>query len=426
MHELRIILGREFGERVRTRSFVLSTLLTPVFLLAILLGPMLADRMGGSREINLALVDDSGSGIGSEIAAALTTPAGEDGGRLAVHVVPGTAAAVQDSLAAEVLADRVDGLLIVPADILAGAPVQYRARSVTDTGLQRRIAAASSSAAQGRRLEAAGIDPGLLAGIMHPVQVSAQRLGVSGGEEQSAEAGILFSLMIGFALYMLILLYGVQVLQSVQEEKTNRISEILVSSIRASYLMLGKVLGVGMAALAQVCIWIVLAVVLSRLLGGLLGDGDGELSMLGSMVAQVNPGMVAAVLGFLLLGFLLYASLFAAAGAAAASSEDAQRFTFPLIMPLIIPMMVTVPIISAPRDPMAVVLSWIPFTMPIAMPMRMGAGGTSTLEIAASLGLLGLSVVLLGVIAGKIYRIGILSTGKRPTMGELVRWVRMA
>src|SRR5690606_2112254 len=113
----------------------------------------------------------------------------------------------------------------------------------------------------------------------------------------------LFSLMIGFALYMLILLYGVQVLQSVQEEKTNRISEILVSSIRASYLMLGKVLGVGMAALAQVCIWIVLAVVLSRLLGGLLGDGDGELSMLGSMVAQVNPGMVAAVLGFLLLGF---------------------------------------------------------------------------------------------------------------------------
>ena len=426
MHELKIILGREFGERVRTRSFVLSTLLTPVFFLAILLGPILADRMGGGRDLSFALVDESGTGLGEEISAALTTPAGEDGGRWTVRTVPGTAAAVQDSLAAEVLADRIDGLLIVPAGILEGAPVQYRARSVTDTGLQRRIAAVASAAAQGRRLESAGIDAGQLAGIMHPVQVSASRLGSSGGEEQSAEAGILFSLMIGFALYMLILLYGVQVLQSVQEEKTNRISEILISSMRASHLMLGKVLGVGMAALTQICIWIALALLLSRPLGGMMTDGGGELSMVGGILSQADPGMLVAVLGYLLLGFLLYASLFAAAGAAAASSEDAQRFTFPLIMPLIVPMMVTVSIISAPRDALAVVLSWIPFTMPIAMPMRLGAGGAGGLEVTASLAVLGLSVMLLGVIAGKIYRIGILSTGKRPTFAELVRWVRTA
>ena len=136
--------------------------------------------------------------------------------------------------------------------------------------------------------------------------------------------------------------------------------------------------------------------------------------------------LVAIVLAYLLLGFFLYASLFAAAGAAAASSEDAQRFTFPLIMPLIIPMMMMGVIVEAPPDTLAVVLGWIPLTMPLAMPMRIGAGGTSGLEVAASLVALAVSVVLLGVVAGKIYRIGILSTGKRPTLRELARWLRMA
>lgn len=424
MHELRIILGREFRERVRTKSFVLSTLLTPVFFVGILFGPLLIERMGGGQERVLAMIDESGSAIGDEIARALSGPEGDDADRLTVRVVPGTAAALEDSLAAEVLADRLDGLLVVPSDILYGGAVQYRARSVTDTGLQRRISAAASAAAQGRRLEGAGIDPSMLADIMHPVQVNASRVG-GGGEEQSAEAGIFVSLMVGFALYMLILLYGVQVLQSVQEEKNNRISEILVSSMRASHLMLGKVLGVGMAAFLQIAIWIGLALVLARPLGGMLGDG-GEMSMLAGLVSQVEPSLIVSVLGFLLLGFFLYASLFAAAGAAAASSEDAQRFTFPLIMPLIIPMMTISSIISAPRDALAVVLSWIPFTMPLAMPIRIGAGGTTGVEVAASLVVLALSVLLLGTLAGKIYRIGILSTGKRPTMRELVRWLRTA
>lgn len=425
MHELRIILGREFRERVRTKSFVLSTLLTPVFFLGILLGPVLVDRMGGGQERVLALIDESGAAIGDDLASALSAPQG-DGDHLTIRVVPGTAAAVEDSLASEVLADRLDGLLIVPPDVLQGGAVRYRARSVTDTGLQRRIAAAASTAAQGRRLQVAGIDPARLAGVMQPVQVNAARIGGSGAEEQSAEAGIFFSLIVGFALYMLILLYGVQVLQSVQEEKTNRISEILVSSIRASHLMLGKVLGVGMAALLQIAIWIGLALLLARPLGGMLASDGGDLSMLGSLVSQVEPSLVVSVLGFLMLGFLLYASLFAAAGAAAASSEDAQRFTFPLIMPLIIPMMVMASIISAPRDTLAVVLSWIPFTMPLAMPIRIGAGGTTGAEVAASLVVLALSVLLLGALAGKIYRIGILSTGKRPTMRELLRWLRTA
>jgi ABC-2 type transport system permease protein len=425
MRELGIVLRREFLERVRTKSFMLSTLLTPLFFLLIMLGPVLSQQLIGGDEKEFAVLDEAGQGFGEEVATALSAlDAGSDSYRATAVTAGG--AAVRDSLIQAVLREELDGVITLPPDLLEGGAVQYRALSVTDVGLQRRIAGTVSNVVQGRRLATAGIDQRRLAAIMAPVRLEAARLTSEGGTGESAESGMLFSIMVGFALYMLILLYGVQVLQSVQEEKTNRIAEILVSSIKASHLMLGKVLGVGLAALLQVAIWLALAAALSAPIGSLMQRASMPPGLFSGLLSRVDPMLVAVVVAYLLLGFFLYASLFAAAGAAAASSEDAQRFTFPLIMPLIIPMMMTGAIVSAPRDTLAVVLGWIPLTMPLAMPMRIGAGGTTSLEVAASLVVLAASVVLLGVIAGKIYRIGILSTGKRPTMRELARWLRMA
>jgi len=129
---------------------------------------------------------------------------------------------------------------------------------------------------------------------------------------------------------------------------------------------------------------------------------------------------------YLVLGFFLYATLFAAVGAAAASTEDAQRFTFPLILPLFVPMFLAEGIVAAPSGTTAVVLSWIPFTAPLVVPMRMGAGGTAPWEVGGTLLVLALSVVAVSWVAGKIYRVGILSTGTRPSLGDLLRWIRMA
>lgn len=424
MRELGIVLRREFLERVRTKSFILSTLLTPLFFLLVMLGPVLSEQLIGGQQRKIAVLDGAGDGLGTEIAAAIAAlDNGSDSYEAtAIPARPGA----QDSLIQAVLGEELDGLVILPPDLLQGGAVQYRAMSVTDGGLQRRIADAVTGVVQGRRLATAGIDQGLLAAIMAPVPVQAARLTSEGGTGESAESGMLFSIMVGFALYLLILLYGVQVLQSVQEEKTNRIAEILVSSIKASHLMLGKVLGVGLAALLQVSIWLAVAALLAGPIGSLLRAASMPPGLFSGLLTRLDPWLVATVLAYLLLGFFLYASLFAAAGAAAASSEDAQRFTFPLIMPLIIPMMMLGAIVSAPQDTLAVVLGWIPLTMPLAMPMRIGAGGTTNFEVVASLVVLFVSVLLLGVLAGKIYRIGILSTGKRPTFGELIRWLRTA
>lgn len=426
MRELAIVLRREFLERVRSRSFLLSTILTPVFFLLVLLLPVLSTRWAGGEDRFLGIVDESTTGVGAELAAALSEPAGVGDDRVYASVITSPAPETLDSLVQAVVSERLDGFIIIPEDVVEGGALQYRARTVTDVGFQRRVRDAATAAVQARRLETAGIDAAILAEVMAPVQLNAARLTRQGETGEGAEAGMLFSIMVGFALYMLILLYGVQVLQSVQEEKTNRIAEILVSSIRASHLMLGKVLGVGLAALLQIAIWIGLAVALIGPMQPVLSASGAEPGMVSGLFSRIELSLVAVVVAYLLLGFFLYASLFAAAGAAAASSEDAQRFTFPLIMPLIIPMMMTGVIVSAPQSTLALVLGWIPLTMPLAMPMRIGAGGTGAVETAATLVLLLASVLVLGSLAGKIYRIGILSTGKRPSFAELLRWLRTA
>jgi ABC-2 type transport system permease protein len=387
---------------------------------------MLEQQFSGADDRYFAIVDESPSGIGAEVATAFSQTDGSGSNRYHVSVAASSLEVLQDSLVQAVLDDELHGYFVLPPDVMESGSVQYRARSVTDSGLQRRFGLAVTSAVQGRRLETAGIDPAQLAAIMAPVPVQAARLTSEGGTGESAESGMLFSIIVGFALYMLIMLYGVQVLQSVQEEKTNRIAEILVSSMRASHLMLGKVLGVGFAALLQIVIWAAMAVLLARPIGAMTARASDSPSVLSELITRLDPGLLALVLAYLLLGFFLYASLFAAAGAAASSVEDAQRFTLPLVMPLIIPMMMTQAIVSAPRDTLAVTLGWIPLTMPLVMPMRIGAGGTTSLEAAASLVVLAVSVMVLGVIAGKIYRIGILNTGKRPTVRQLVRWLRAA
>jgi ABC-2 type transport system permease protein len=424
---LPIILRREFVERVRSRSFILSTILTPVFLSLFAVGPALTGRMrggGGGGTYQISVLDEQ-SAIGARTVQIINAAPAGDGRLVASETLAdpdGSSAARLDSLVAE---GAIDGYLLILLEGMPGGRIELHHGDELPAWVRSRVITAVSMATQGERLREVGVPESELSRLFRPVDVQMVRVSdrMSGGS--AGEGTFAVSMLVGFLLYFLILLYGAQVMHSVQEEKTSRIAEVLVSSVSPTDLMLGKVLGVGATALAQVAIWAVFARVVLGARESLTGFGVPAM-VFELLSADVAAGILLSSLGYLVLGFFLYATLFAAVGAAAASTEDAQRFTFPIILPLFVPMFLAEAIVAAPRGTTAVVLSWIPLTAPLVVPMRIGAGGARSWEIGATLLLLALSVLAVSWMAGKIYRVGILSTGTRPSLGELVRWIRMA
>jgi ABC-2 type transport system permease protein len=199
---------------------------------------------------------------------------------------------------------------------------------------------------------------------------------------------------------------------------------VIVSSVKATHLMAGKVLGLASVALLQVGIWAGFGLLVSTLaprLGPRFGMDAGPLRAL-----QMSPSVWGALLIFFVLGFVLYAALYAAAGSTVTSEQEAQQLAFPLMMPLFIPIVFIMPILTDPLGSTARTLSMIPLFAPVVMPMRVVATDIPLWEIALSVGLLVLGMAAVVWLAAKIYRVGILSTGKKPSLRELVRWLRMA
>lgn len=425
MTRLPVIFRREYVERIRSRSFLLSTLLTPLLTALFALGPAISGRVAGDgRSYHFVVVDETEQ-AGSRVVDLLRESHARHGGRARAEGGLGPVAGIREELETQIAESSVDGYVWIPADVSGSNRFELHVSSEVPATVQREVEAAVSRAVQFSRLQAAGLSDDEVALLFQPVVPETRVARPHGSEERRAGGGMGLGLAVGFVLYTLILLYGTQVMHSVQEEKTSRIAEVLISSVRPIELMLGKVLGVGAAALTQLAIWAVLARVAYDSRGALerLGLPTGALDLLST---ELPAGTLASVGTYLVLGFLLYATLFAAVGAAAGSTEDAQRFTFPIIIPLFIPMFLAEAIISDPQGTAAVALSWLPLTAPLVVPMRIGAQGVPPAEIGATLLAMAASVLAVGWVAGKIYRVGILMTGSRPKLRDLVKWIRMA
>jgi ABC-2 type transport system permease protein len=285
----------------------------------------------------------------------------------------------------------------------------------------RDLRSAGTRAVQSERLKTAGISAQAVAALIAPVNVDEAKITSRGEERGGALSTFLAAYVVAFLIYVMTTLYGVAVMRSVLEEKTNRIAEVLMSTIRASHLVFGKIVGVGSAAVTQVIIWaaiLTLFVTQSHRLGDRFALPDSIMQAL-----RVEPLTGVLLFLFFLLGFFLYASVFATVGASVTSEQEAQSVQFIALLPLISPLLFLESILNAPLGRTATTLGLIPFTAPIAMPMRMASSPVPPIEIAVSLVLLACAIAVVAWIAGKIYRVGILSTGKRPTLAELGRWV---
>lgn len=412
MHKFVAVVRREFIERVRTRWFWISSAIVPALFGALLFLPAMLATGGAAKRI--VVVDATESDLGGPVVEAL----GESGAFVATLI--SARAGVVDSLVREVGAKRLDGFLVLTEDAITSGDVQYRASNVSSLRDISELERVLSQVITVARLKRAGIDPAVMAQAEQNIHLETEKISRSRTTGENAAQSFSLAYFMGIILYTVILMYGVNVKSSVLEEKTTRIVEVLVSSIRPFPLLLGKVVGVGAVSLLQLGLWVVLgrALLLSR---GVRGP-----EVLGGVfeVPQVSVATATVFLAYFLGGFFIYSAMFAAVGAISSSEQEAQQAQQPIVLMLVASFLSMFALLNDPGSKLSVALSLVPFTSPIAMPVRWAAGDLPPGEVAASLVLLVAGIVGVTWVAARIYRVGILMTGKRPGVRELWRWVR--
>lgn len=420
MRKTWVVVRREFVERVRTKWFVVSTVVGPILMLSFIVVPiMLATK--GARERTIVVIDATGDGFGWRLTATLDEAPVFVAERLPARL--GELERKADSLAGYVGLRVLDGFLMVTDQALEDGRIEYRGSNVSSPRDMSALESIIQEAIFTERLSRAGVDHTVVRRARAPVHFRTLKIAGAKTTEASGEGSFILAYLIWMLLYMGIVLYGVNVLGSVVEEKTSRIVELLVSSLKPFELLAGKIIGVGGVGLFQFLIWIgfgALVIHQRELVLNLLGQPTAAGA---PMIPEIPLATVVIFLLYFLLGYFLYASLFAAVGAMTGSEAEARQAANVVIMLLVLPSILMIGILNDPNGSMAVNLSLVPFTSPIAMPVRWAAGEVPWNEVVLSLVLLGLALWGVIWIAGRIYRVGILMYGKRPAIREIARWV---
>lgn len=443
MNKIGIIIGREFNERVRKKSFIITTLLTPLLMIGLMVAPMLLTQYSGSEQKCIAVVDDSKL-IGQHL---------QSNDEILFEQTPLTI-----ELARIEYSDRFAILHIGKSIMENPGDVRLYTNSTASITLEMNIASQLESVIEEIKLQRLNIEdlPSILASIKTNINLQSYSNGTPADSDSESNTGekanssivaTVVAYVLSFMLYMFILIYGVMVMQSVIEEKNSRVLEVMVSTVRPLDMMLGKILGVASVALLQIAIWIALIMgvgyfVMPELIPDemsmavtMLQQGaspeslgtDADMGLLQAIATLTDMGYLMKIIGSLLVfmigGFLLYAALFAAIGSAVDNPQDAQQLQTPVTIPIILSLFVMLSVINDPTSELAFWFSMIPLTSPIVMMARIPYDIPGW-EIALSLGILIATFVIVVWGAGKIYRIGILMHGKKPSIKELWKWMR--
>ena len=402
------IIRMEFRLTVANKAFIVLTILGPFLIAAVTVLPSVFSMkggIGGSAELKVAVVN-----AGPEYIERLRMPLAQNGIR--VFAAQGNT----ESLDAEVLAGSFDSYLVLPDDLLSATRVQYVSKNVADFRLMGILQGVIGQSIIAARLLQAGLPAETIASLTQPPLIDIRQLAKSGEKQNRDFLTILMTgLSLSMLLYMTTLLYGQAIGRSVLTEKTSKTVEIMLSSVRPLDLMFGKILGKAAGSLLQYGLWVSLTAVFVKVFGPRLGvsiDFGGSLSTLGFLVL------------FFLLAFFLYCSLFAALGAASQDEQHLGQLTWPLILFLVLPIVMISPIIMSPHAPLIVGMSLFPLTAPVVMFLRIVVGGVPTWQILACIALVLATIAAVIALSAKIFRVGLLMTGKRFTLGEVLRWLR--
>ena len=446
-HKVTTVIKREYITRVKTKGFLASILLMPVMMFIVMVLPSLMMTLQHkSDEIKTFVVFDETGEIFSEMQDALDeNPFFHHKGKRVYELVEKPSdfngnVEVKKQLNHQVEAKEIRGYIEIPQDVFESLQVNYYAKNITNFDVQSAFRRVISRVVTNKRLEDKGYAAHEVRDLMRRVSlaeyaVSTKTEKIEGEETskvESQETAIVklgLTYVLTFSLYLFTLLYGASVMRSVLEEKTTRIVEVIISSIKPHQLLLGKIIGVCLVCLTMFLIWAACAILLLMNINPILGlFGVQELPLqIIEITSIIKSTGVSAFLYFLVYfvsGFFLFSTLYAVAGAICNSEEEAQQVATPLVMGLILPFMLMFGLFRAPDSTLAVALSHIPFFSPLIMFMRINVLTPPLWEIILNIAVMIATIFGAILILGKIYKIGILMYGKRPTVGELWKWLR--
>lgn len=427
MDKVFVIAKREYLERVRSKWFFISTFLGPVLMLAVIILPnWLAIRSrSGEAAAHVIVLDATGTDLGRRVMAeVIGSPMNDTSLAVIRSVTPVALAEAESTATREVMAKKYEGYLVLDSGSIAGKSARYAGRNASTLPDMERIEGAVRQSVLTMRMQNAGLDPERVK-VLSNVKIRLQTDRITDtGRGGSGKFSVAFAFTIAFLLYTSILLYGQSILRGVIEEKTTRVAEVVVACVSPDAMLGGKVLGVGGVGITQVAMWVTSSALLLRFREPLM-EWLGMPAVPFSMPSiSLWTGFV--LVAFFVLGFTFYSSLFAAVGAMVTNDQDAQQAATPVMLLAVFSIVFLQPVMLNPTNQLAQVVSWLPFSAPIIMPARLSLIPISPLEIGLVLFGSLLSCVATVWLAARIYRVGILMYGKKPTLRELGRWIRQS
>ena len=426
MRNILLIAKREYLERVRSRSFVIMTFLIPALMIGVSVVPMMMATRGTNETKNMVIVSpdrQTAESIRSNIEQEQDQKQNSQptsGKRslppthFTVEIDTSATQAERTALTEKVKNKQLDGFLWATPDAIAAHKLDFVTRDVSsfiDNGVLGQIV---SDALTHDALKSKGMKEEDINAALEPVKVEAQS--PLGKGAPNPETMFFATLTLTMVMYVTVLLYGVNVMRSILEEKTSRIMEVMLSTATSKEMMAGKILGVGAVGLTQVGIWAAAAGVYV----------SGSLAAAGSLKKVLNPVLLIYFVVFFLLGYVLYSALCAAVGSMVNSDQEAQQMQMLVMMPLILAVLFIASIFQHPSSPIAVFGSLFPFTSPLVMFSRIAMQTPPWWQIAISIALLVITIYAMVWLSGRIYRVGILMYGKKPTLPEILKWIKYA
>ena len=435
MNKIGLIIKREYFTRVKKRSFIIMTFLGPLLLAAVYIIPILLALHGDNEKRTIAVVDQS-----HWFERQFVNTENQTFIRLDDISIDSTKKLVQQGF--------FDIALYIPETQLniPSSAVVYSMKQVP-MSVESHIKEVMKSEIQVQKLLAMGVDPEILESIKTNISLSVIRMDEEGGEKETfTEIQFLLGMILAVMIYIFIMLFGGQVMQGVAEEKSSRIIEVIVSSVKPFQLMMGKIIGVSLVALTQFVMWILLTGAIYIGFSAAVGITNPEAISQGTVMAQeinntnimdneavqdvlnvvhsIDFGtIIVSFIVFFLLGYLLYATMFAAIGSLVDNNTDSQQFTLPVTVPLIIAIISAIYVVNDPDGSLAIWMSMIPFTSPVVMMVRIPFG-IPIWQVVVSAILLAGTFVGMTWVAAKIYRTGILMYGKKPSYKEIFKWLK--